>query len=134
MQGSTPGRIPLNTGIGPANREAETATLPAIFSALLWYQELQRMKNQALQQSHSFETSVTLTLFELDWWSTKMNVVNGKSILAQELDLVMETNASMLGWRAVCDGIQEQEEPILLKMDNRTAVFYVNRMGALTPH
>ena len=141
-----------------------TATLPAIFPAPLWYRELQRLKNQALQRSQSFETTVILTqeaLLELDWWSTNMSSVNGKSILSQEPDLVMETDASMLGWGAVCDGTRtgglwSQAERrnhinylellaatfavkaftkdrnhlhILLRMDNRTAVCYVNRMG-----
>jgi len=141
-----------------------TATLPAIFPAPMWYRELQRLKNQALQQSHSFETLVTLTeeaILELNWWSTKMRLVNGKSILAKEPDLVMETDASMLGWGAVCNGTRtgglwsqaerqhhinylellaasfavkaftrnKRNLHILLKMDNRTAVFYVNRMG-----
>ena len=48
-----------------------TATLPAVLPATLWYRELQRLKNQALQRFHSFETSVKLTqeaLLELDWW------------------------------------------------------------------
>jgi len=84
-----------------------TATLPAIFPAPLWYRELQQPKNQAFQSSHSFEASVLLTqeaLLELDWWSSKMSLVNGKKILTQELDMVMETDASMLGWGAVCNG------------------------------
>ena len=98
---------------------------------------------------------------ELDWWSTKMSLVNGKSILTQEPDLVMETDASMLGWGAVCDGIRtgglwtqverrnhinylellaatfavkaftkdRHNLHVRLKMDNRTAICYVNRMG-----
>ena len=30
---------------------------------------------------------------------------NGKNILTQEPDLTIEANASLLGWRVVCDGI-----------------------------
>ena len=37
-----------------------TATLPAIYQAPLWYRELQRLKNQALQQSQSFDHIVRL--------------------------------------------------------------------------
>ena len=141
-----------------------TATLPAIFPAPLWYRELQRLKNQALQRTQSFETPVRLNqeaVLELDWWSIKRNLIEGKSISAQEPDLIMETDASMLGWGAVCQGVRtgglwSQTEGknhinylellaamfavkaftkdrrnilIHLRMDNRTAVFYVNRMG-----
>lgn len=141
-----------------------TATLPAIFPAPLWYRELQRLKNQALRSSHSFETSVLLTqeaLLELDWWSSKMSLVNGKNIRTQEPDMVMETDASMLGWGAVCNGTRtgglwsqverrnhinylellaatfavkaftknKSNLHLLLRMDNRTAICYVNHMG-----
>jgi len=105
-------------------------------------------------------------MLELEWWATKMKLENGKSILAREPSLVMETDASMLVWGAVCSGTQigglwlEAEHQhhikylellaatiavkaftrdkknlhVLLKMDNRTAVFYVNRMGGTRSH
>ena len=141
-----------------------TAALPAIFPAPLWYRELQHIKNQAMQKFQSFEGLVTLTqeaLLELEWWSTKMNLVNGKSLLTLDLDMIVETDASMLEWGAVCKGVQigglwsqveqrnhinylellaatfavkvftknKQNVQVHLRMDNRTAVFYVNRMG-----
>jgi len=141
-----------------------TATIPAVYPAPLWYRELQRLKNQTLQISQSFEATVMLSqeaLSELEWWATSMNLLNGKTIQPQEPSLVIETDASMLGWGAVCSGVRtgglwSQTEArnhinylellaatlavkafvkdtrnahILLKMDNSTAVFYVNRMG-----
>ena len=141
-----------------------TATLPAVFPAPLWYRELQRLKNQTYQRSQSFECMVTLSqeaLLELDWWSVERNLMNGKSVITQDPDLTMETDASMLGWGAVCQGIRtggfwsqaerrshinylellaawfgvrafardKRNIHIHLKMDNSTAVFYVNRMG-----
>ena len=95
---------------------------------------------------------------ELDWWSTRRNL---QSVSTQEPDLTMETDASMLGWGAVCQGSRtgglwsqmerknhinylellaawfgvrafakdRRDIHIHLRMDNRTAVFYVNRMG-----
>jgi len=100
-------------------------------------------------------------LLELDWWSIRKKLMNGKSVLTQEPDLTMETDASMLGWGAVCQGSQtgglwsqierrshinylellaawfgvrafakdRKNIHIHLRMDNRTAVFYVNQMG-----
>ena len=141
-----------------------TATLPAVFPAPLWYRELQHLKNQTYQRSQSFECMVTLSqeaLLELDWWSVERNLMNGKSVITQDSDLTMETDASMLGWGAVCQGIRtgglwsqaerrshinylellaawfgvrafardKRNIHIHLKMDNSTAVFYVNRMG-----
>ena len=141
-----------------------TSTLPAIFQAPLWYRELQRLKNQALWKSESFDDMVTLNeeaLLELEWWSTKVNLVNGKSVRPRDPDLIVETDASLQGWGAVCRGIrtggmwsQEERENhinylellaasfavkaftkdqenvhVHVRMDNRTAVFYVNRMG-----
>ena len=87
----------------------------------------------------------------------------GKSITPQDPNLTMETDASMLGWGAVCRGVRTgglwsqlehgnhinylellaaafavkafardmRNSHVHLKMDNRTAVFYVNRMGGL---
>ena len=141
-----------------------TAAFPAIFPAPLWYRELQRLKNQAIQKEQSFEGLVKLNqeaLLELQWWSTKMNLMNGKSVSTQDPSLVVETDASMLEWGAVCKGIRtgglwsqaeqrnhinylellaatfavkaftkdKENIQIHLQMDNRTAVFYVNRMG-----
>ena len=138
-----------------------TSTLSAVFPAPLWYQELQRLKNQALQRSQSFEATVILNQeahLELVWWTYKENLTKGRSIVSQDPDPSMETDASMLGWGAVCRGIRtgglwsqlERRNHInyleLLaatfavkcfardmrnshRMDNRTAVFYVNRMG-----
>lgn len=141
-----------------------TATMPAVHTAPLWYRELQRLKNKALQSSQSFEATVVLSqeaLLELGWWSNGRNLLNGKAIRTQEPDMTIETDASMLGWGAVCGGVRtgglwsqtetrnhinylellaaffavkafakdRQDAHILLKMDNRTAIFYVNRMG-----
>ena len=86
-----------------------TATLPAVFPAPLWYRELQRLKNQTYQRSQSFECMVTLSqeaLLELDWWSVERNLMNEKSVITQDPDLTIETDTSMLGWGAVCQGIR----------------------------
>lgn len=74
------------------------ATLPAIYQAPLWYWESQRLKNQTMLQSQSFDQIVVLNQeaqLELEWWCTRMRLVNGKSLLAQEPDLIVEADASM---------------------------------------
>jgi len=136
-----------------------TATLPATYQTPLWYRELQHLKNQVLQKSQSFDNLVTLNkeaLLELEWWSTKMNLMNRKSVFAKDPDMTIEMDASMQGWGAVCKdvctgGLWSQVEPghhinylellaaiftvkaltkrIHRRMENRTAVFYINHMG-----
>ena len=59
-----------------------TATLPAIFPAPLWYRELQRLKNQAIQKSYSLEISLTLTEEAMLELATKMRLENGKTMQA----------------------------------------------------
>ena len=95
---------------------------------------------------------------ELTWWDTQMSKWNGRHILAKEPDLVIESDASTLGWGASCQNIntggpwsaQEKTNHInclellaatlalktfvknqtgvsvLLKIDNTTAVAYIN--------
>jgi len=141
-----------------------TATIPAISQAPLWYRNLQNVKNQALRMSGSYEAVVALTqgaLEELDWWTTVMASCNGRSVLNLEADLIMESDASQLGWGAVCSGIRtgglwfpterqahincleltaaafavkafarnKKDAHIHLKLDNQTAVAYINHMG-----
>ena len=101
------------------------------------------------------------TLLELQWWSTKMNLMNGKNMFTQDPGMVVETDASILGWGTHCKGVQtgglwsqaeqrnhknylellaatfavkaftkdKQNIQVHLRMDNRTAVFYVSLMG-----
>ena len=85
---------------------------------------------------------------KLEWWSTRTNLLSGKLIRPQEPDLVIETDALMLSWGAVCSrwADREQEPYKLLAatfamktftkdirsahiQENNTAVFYVNSMG-----
>jgi len=141
-----------------------TATIPAIFQAPLRYRNLQRLKICTLRRSQSYETRVILdqdALTELEWWITTMPSQNGRSILTQEPDLTMESDASLLGWGAVCEGVRtgglwspaerlshincleltaamfavkalsqdKDSTHIHLRLDNQTAVSYINHMG-----
>ncbi len=95
------------------------------------------------------------------WWDYYLSQWNGKSMLRKAVDLVIESDASLAGWGAVCNyqqtgGPWSQEEHnlhinclellaatlalktftkgqtgllVLLKMDNTTAVAYVNNQG-----
>ena len=141
-----------------------SATMRAVLPAPLCYRNLQRIKNQELSRSHSFEAMVTLddsAKEELLWWVHQLTTWNGRAILSQTPDLVVETDASLLGWGAVSEGVRtgglwsEKERTqhinclelmagalavrtfakhkrnihVGLRMDNKTAIFYINRMG-----
>ena len=78
------------------------------------------------------------------WW-------NGKALVIGDPDLTIETDASPLGWGAVCNGVRtgafghnprdysastafvvkahKTQVRVLLLMDNVTAVTYINKMG-----
>ena len=61
------------------------------------------------QRSQSFDSIIVLNheaLLELDRWSTRQNLMEGKKVSTQEPDFTMETDASMLGWGAVCQDVR----------------------------
>jgi len=141
-----------------------SATMQAVLPAPLCYRNLQRLKNYAFSLSHSFEARVVLDQSakeELLWWVNQLSTWNGKAILPQPPDLIVETDASLLGWGAVSEGIRtgglwseeeraqhinllelkggamavktfakhERNIHVRLRMDSKTAIFYINRMG-----
>ena len=103
---------------------------------------------------------------ELQWWYQHLQEWNGKPIAMMDPDMVIETDASLLGWGARCTNIQtgglwSDEEGMMhinclellagafavkafrkaskdihirLRMDNTTAVSYINKMGVTHSH
>ena len=141
-----------------------TATTQAILPAPLHYRNLQWAKNVAVKESQSFETSLSLgpvARQELEWWLKEVPKWNGRSIAMKNPALVIETDASLLGWgaRAGDESTGDMWSPqermshinvlelvggtfavqafarnlrnayVKLRMDNRSAVAYVNHMG-----
>ena len=109
-----------------------TATLPAVQPASLWYRELQCLKNQMLQRSHSFETSVKLTqeaLLELDWWGIKRNLMTGKGMMTREPELTMETDALLMGWGAVFRGVRTGG--MWSQLESRNHINYLELLAAM---
>ena len=85
-----------------------TATAQAILPAPLYYRSLQHLKNQVFRQAGSFETMLTLNepaKQELHWWEKEVMSWNGKSLTIADSDIVIETDASLLGWGAHCRGV-----------------------------
>ena len=86
--------------------EVVSSTLPAILPAPLHYRGLQNLKHQALKKGGY---DVTLPLSEeakedLIWWAEHLPSVNGQPLVRDQPSLQMETDASLMGWGAVCEG------------------------------
>ena len=139
------------------------STHPAILPAPLYYRHLERAKITALRHNPSYNTVVTTSdemRKELTWWLQQLPRHNGRSMQVTHWDMVIESDASTLGWGAnlnntSTEGAWTQEKAchinylellaaflalktfatnlhhktILLRLDNMTAIAFLNRMG-----
>ena len=141
------------------------ATVCVFPPAPLFYRHLQMALSNTLERNNqNYEALMTLTtecLDELDWWNNHMLKWNGKSLLKKEIDLTIDSDASLTGWGAHCShqstgGAWSCQEAamhinclellaatqavksfakhksrisILLRIDNTTAVVYINNLG-----
>ena len=82
------------------------ATSRVIPPAPLFYHHLQMALSEALNSnSQCYETQVSLSPYsreELKWWDNHMVKWNGKSLLAKEIEMIIDSDASLMGWGAVC--------------------------------
>ena len=133
--------------------------------APLFYRHLQMALSNTLERSNqNYEALMTLpteSLDELDWWNNHMLKWNGKSLIKKEIDLTIDSDASLTGWGAHCSyqstgGAWSCQEAtmhinclellaailavksfaklksrisILLRIENTTAVAYINNLG-----
>ena len=83
-----------------------SATSPVIPPAPLFYRHLQMALSHTLNQhSQCYEAQVPLTQEcreELVWWDAHMINWNGKSLLKKEVDMTIDSDASLVGWGATC--------------------------------
>ena len=141
-----------------------TASIQAVFPAPLHYRNLQQLKHQALSRDRSFDSRIPLSIEAIDelrWWLAHLDAWNGLALLHPSPDLIIETDASRMGWGAVCQGVRtgglwsQMEQKlhidclellagsfaiksftknrlcvhVRLRMDNTSAVVYLNRLG-----
>ena len=163
LPSSTATRDPLSLRTVEADRPNVSHNAGSITGTIVLSKSA-KDKNQELSRSHSFEAMVTLddsAKEELLRWVHQLTTWNGRAILSQTPDLVVETDASLLGWGAVSEEVRtgglwsEKERTqhinclelmagalavrtfakhkrnihVRLRMDNKTAIFYINRMG-----
>ncbi|XP_065185960.1 uncharacterized protein LOC135816787 [Sycon ciliatum] len=81
------------------------ACSPGMFLAPLQFRHLQQLKIAALRRHQSYLATVRLTpeaRTELTWWAADLETWNGRSILKPPAQLTIFSDASLLGWGAVC--------------------------------
>ena len=87
------------------------SALPAVQFGPLFYRSIEIDKNTALQQNKgNYEASMTLSpesISDLRWWVANLPTAC-KNIVTVNPDIEMETDASLLGWGAVCNGQSAQ--------------------------
>ena len=141
-----------------------TGSPPSSPPLYIYYRHLQMLQAKGLLEGKGYNSVVPLNKEcqnDLQWWIDQLSTWNGRSIISPAPDLIITTNASLKGWRAVCQGVHTrglwtQEESLLhinalelkaalfalrafpnnrrklhvhLRMDNRTAVAYLLKMG-----
>ena len=85
-----------------------SSSIQAVFPAPLHYRYLQQAKNSVLKKQNSYEALISLNsdaLEEVRWWRNNLIAWNGRALLHQSTDLTIETDASLQGWEAHCQGI-----------------------------
>ena len=91
----------LSRLLGKMNAAASVIPIAPLFC-----RNLQMNLTEALNASdQSYETQVRLSpesREELQWWNTQMRKWNGKTLLRREIDLVIDSDASLTGWGAAC--------------------------------
>ena len=140
------------------------AAHPAILPAPLHYRSLEREKLMALSRNSSYEQRLQINsqMFnDLTWWIEEAESHNGRPLQINTWDLSIESDASMTGWGAICQGrttgglwmprervyhinylelkaaflalksfVKESSKiSILLRLDNITAIAFINKMG-----
>ena len=87
------------------------SSLPAVQYGPLYYRSLEIDKNTALQQNNgNYEATMTLSsesVSDLSWWVTSLPTAC-KNITMGNPAIEMATDASTLGWGAVCNGQSAQ--------------------------
>ncbi len=83
--------------------------IPAIPFAQSHYHSLQRFFiSNAQRVGFNLESEVRLSpnaRLDLSWWVENIEKANGKMFFPREPDLEIFSDASLTGWRAVCNGI-----------------------------
>lgn len=85
-----------------------SSSIHAVFPAPLYYRYLQQAKIQALRSGGHYESQVFLNqeaIEELQWWAEHLMAWNGRALAHPDPSMIIESDASMEGWGAHCNGV-----------------------------
>ena len=97
----------ISSGCSTPDRENERYCPSHISPAPLFY--WRDLTNTLSRINQDYETYVSLSqssLEEPNWWDTRMARWNGKTVLQKEIDLIIDSNASLTGWGAACQDLR----------------------------
>ena len=128
-----------------------TSTMQAVLPAPLHYRHLQMLQVKGLLEGKEYNSVVPLNMEcrnDLQWWVDQLSIWNGRSLISPAPDLIITTDASLKGWDRggiltayKCPRTQgssfclrafsksRRKLHVHLRMDNRTAVAYLLKMG-----
>ena len=93
-----------------------SSSMHAVFPAPLHIRYVQQAKNSVLESLKSYEALVHLDsecLQEVQWWKDNLIACNGKALLQQSTDLVIETDASRKSWGLIARECQQEADGFL---------------------
>lgn len=81
------------------------ATNQAVLPSPLNYRSLQLLKTKAFHTGGNYDHHVQLdedSKQELIWWSSKLSKWNGRALVRPQPNIVVKSDASLIGWGAIC--------------------------------
>ena len=84
-----------------------SATIQAVHPAPLNYRSIQRLKHAALRRG-GYDKQIALnqeSRKDLEWWTENLSRWNGRPLQESSPILTIETDASLTGWGAFCQGV-----------------------------
>ena len=83
------------------------ASHPGIHPAPLHYRQLEVAKAKAIRRGLSYDSKTQVSTdmkSDLTWWVDRASSHNGRCLQITQRDLVIESDASLRGWGASCEG------------------------------
>jgi hypothetical protein len=105
------------------------SSFPAVFEGKMHYRFLEREKISALRVHDDFDCEIELSDLakaDIQWWLKNLTNKNGCTIQNYTPDLVIETDASLGGWGAVC-----QEQSVNGRWSSTEGQFHINYLELL---
>ena len=86
-----------------------SSTIQAVEPAKIQLRFLQQQQIVCLRKKMSYQSVPTLntkSITELTWWIENLRFCNGRTFSQLNPQVIIQTDASLTGWGAVCNGVQ----------------------------